>query len=93
MAPVADTGAMQPQEQPIPGQPVYYVPVQAVAAPPAAPAPATSEESPKWARDLDYRTSGQSVALAFVGIIALVNLVLTIVLFVMIHGALHPFGG
>lgn len=83
---------MQPQEQPAPGQPVYYVPVQAVTAPPAAPAPTVSEEMPKWARDMDYRISGHSLGLACIAVIGLANLVLMIILLVQLHGALHPFG-
>ena len=70
---------MQPQEQqPIPAQAVYYVPVQA--APPPPPAAAQPVERPDWAQTLLDRTSGHSVALAFIALMVLGNLILTFVL-------------
>jgi len=87
---------MQPQEQQsIPAQPVYYVPVQAVPAPMPAPA-STAEawtETPPWARTIEDRLTMHSVALALIALMVLGNLILTFVLVHTIDSALHPFGG
>lgn len=83
---------MQPQEQqPIPAQPVYYVPVQPAPAPAPAPLPAEAER-PEWARVLSDRTSGHSAALALIALVAIANLILTFVLWNTLNHALHPFG-
>lgn len=75
---------MQPQEQPTPAQPVYYVPVQAAPAPLPAPSPAPITEAwqqtPPWARTLEDRLTMHSVVLALIALMALATLILTFVL-------------
>jgi len=72
---------MQPQEQPVPApQPVYYVPVHAAPAPPPAPPAGQPVVRPDWAQTLLDRTSGHSVALGFLALMLLGNLIMTFVL-------------
>lgn len=81
-SPAADTAVMQPQEQPVPAQPVYFVPVQAAPTPAPAQAPPAEAwtETPPWARTVEDRLTMHSVVLTAIALMVLGNLILTFVL-------------